>query len=304
MIQTQKFALGGGGYVLYAPDFPSSQTTPGFADEVHLYDIAFKPMFYLSFLDNGVPLQLTCTKLEFGDGAAKLTFTDGKGLTVTEERMVTTDDRCVSALKIESSSKEERSISVVQWTVIDVQGEAPSLEGDSFRVRRSLNGADGTSTPVEIIWSSPSSKGAKCLQGFHAEGGSELGDFRETPWYDLGPEFVTPRAKRAMQKPSPILATARCYLGLYRTDTVKSGSKVEHRFEANVVFKGSGLNYRPRRPDPKDENGYLAHLSKTPKFQCESKEIERVVQHRFQLLHLLRIPNGVGNMTSPAVCVG
>lgn len=34
MNQNQKFALGGGGYVLYAPDYPRYQTSPGFSDPV------------------------------------------------------------------------------------------------------------------------------------------------------------------------------------------------------------------------------------------------------------------------------
>ena len=304
MNQRSNFALGGGGYVLYAPDFPHFQTSPGFADEVHLYNSVVKPMFHLSFLDAGVPLKMTCTKVEFANGRALLTHTDGKSLTVAEERMVTTDDRCVSTVKLEVSGKEEREISVVQWTVTDVDGEAPSLEGDSFRVKRSLPAPDGTTTPVEIIWSSPSSKGAKCLQAFHCTGGSDRPDYTETPWYDMGPEFPTPRAKRPMQKPSPIVESARCYIGLFRTNKLKGSAKAEHRFEANVVFKGGGINYRPRRPDPKDENNHQAIVSKTPKFQCESKELERIVQHRFATLHLLRLPNGVGSMSSAAVCAG
>ena len=304
MNQDQRFALGGGGYVLYAPDYPSFQLRPGFSDRVHLYNTAYQGLYHLSFLDGGVPLSLKCTGVEFVNGAAVLTHTDGKTLTVTEERLVTTDDRCVSNIKLEVTGKEEREISVVQWTTTDVQGEAPLLEGDSFRVRRSLESPDQTPIPVEIIWSSPSSKGAKCLQAFHQVGGSDRPDFEETPWFDMGPDFPTPRAKRAMTKPSPIVPEARCYLGLFRTVTMKAGSKFEERFEANVVFKGSGINYRPRRPDPKDENNYQALMSKAPKFQCESKEIERIVNHRFQMLHLLRIPNGVGNMIAPAVCAG
>ena len=144
MNQNSKFALGGGGYVLYAPDFPLFQTSPGFSDEVHLYNTPVKPLYHLSFLDAGVPLHMTCTGIEFVNGTAVMTYTDGKSLTVTEERMVTTDDRCVSKLKLEVAGKEEREISVVQWTVVDVQGEAPSLEGDSFRIRRSLESPDGT----------------------------------------------------------------------------------------------------------------------------------------------------------------
>ena len=45
-------------------------------------------------------------------------------------------------------------------------------------------------------------------------------------------------------------------------------------------------------------------MSKAPKFSCSSKAIERIVAHRFQMLSMLRMPNGVGNMSSPAIAVG
>ncbi|MEE9126220.1 MAG: hypothetical protein V3U11_03695, partial [Planctomycetota bacterium] len=221
MNQKTKMALGGGGYCLYAPEFPRYQTFPGFSDEVHIYNAPVRPMFHLAFVEEGAPLTMQCTGWTMKNGCAVLTFTDGKNLTVKETRFVTTDDRCVSNVQMEVSGKGEREIAIVLWTIADVEGEAPSLEGDSFRVRRSLDCPDGTTVPIEIVWGSPSSKGARCLQAFHCEGGSDRPDFEETPWYDMG-EFKTPRAKRPMQKPSPILPDARVYLGLFRTAKLKS----------------------------------------------------------------------------------
>ncbi|MHC4814761.1 MAG: MGH1-like glycoside hydrolase domain-containing protein [Planctomycetota bacterium] len=303
MNQKTKIALGGGGYCLYAPEFPRYQTSPGFSDTVHIYNSPVQPMFHLAFVEAGAPLTMQCNASTMRDGCAVLTYTDGRNLTVKETRFVTTDDRCVSHVQMEVSGKGEREIAIVLWTITDVEGEAPSLEGDSFRVRRSLECLDGTTVPIEIVWSSPSSKGARCLQAFHCEGGSDRPDFEETPWYDMG-EFKTPRAKRPMHKPSPILPDARAYLGLFRLAKLRSGTKAEHRFEANIIFKGKGINYRPRRPDPKDENTYQAFMDKAPRFVCEDKRIERLVRHRFESLHMLRIPSGVGFMSSPAVCEG
>ena len=107
-----------------------------------------------------------------------------------------------------------------------------------------------------------------------------------------------------MEKPSPILPTARVYCGVFREIAIKGNGRADHRFEANVVFKGTGLNYRPRRPDPKDENNWKTNLDKTPKFQCEWKELERIVQHRFEMLHILRMPHGAGKMCAPNIAAG
>ena len=85
MNQNSKFALGGGGYVLYAPDFPRFQTSPGFSDEVHLYNTAVTPMYHLSFLDAGVPLNMVCKSLTFANGAAVLTYMVGRDLAWSPE---------------------------------------------------------------------------------------------------------------------------------------------------------------------------------------------------------------------------
>ena len=303
MNQKKKFAIGGGGYCIYAPRFPVHQYVPGFVDEVLIFNAQVRPLFVLSVLENGIPVTLDCVGTKLKEGCAILDFTDGKGLKITETRLVTTDDRFVSNLAIHNETKLDRELTVVQWTWTDPEGEAASLEGDSFRVKRQYTSHDFPPVPTEIVWSSPDSKGARCLQAFFAEGGSDRPDYEETPWFDMG-TLPTPRAKAIMTKPSPILPGAKVYLGLFRPVPLKAGGKAEHRFEANVIFKAKGINYRPRRPDPKDENGWHAFHERVPRFTSEWKPLERVVRHRFEMLHLLRVPGGVGHMTAPNVCEG
>jgi hypothetical protein len=303
MNQTQKFALGGGGYCIYAPCHPRWQRVPGFVDEVLIFNAQVRPLFALAVLETHVPLTLSNTSCAFKHGTAVLEYTDGKGLKLVETRLVTADDRFVCNLVLQNDGKTDRELTVVQWTWTDPEGEPPSLEGDSFRVRRQFTTHDFPPVPCEIVWSSPDSRGARCLQAFFCEGGSDRPDYEETPWFEMG-ALPTPRSKHVMQKPSPILPHARVFLGLFRPVPLKAGTRAEHRFEANVIFKSKGINYRPRRPDPKDENGWQTFHDKVPRFHCEWKELERVVRQRFELLHLLRVPGGVGHMTAPSVCEG
>jgi hypothetical protein len=303
MNQRQKFALGGGGFCNYAPTHPSYQHSPGFADDVQLFTAKWKQLFVLSLVDNRASVTLRCERVELDHGAAVLTYTDGKGLSVTERRFVTGDDRFVSQLTLELEGKAERNLTIVQWTTTDLEGEPPSLEGDMFRVRRAIQSDGMPAVPLEILWSNPDSKGSRCLQAFASEAASDRPDFEETPWFEMG-EFPVPRAKRVMQKPSPILPGARVYLGLFRPVQLKPGQKVEHRFEAYVMFRGKGINYRPRKPDVKDENGWLAFFDKAPKLVSESKAIERIFRHRLEMMHLLRIPSGVMHLSSPSICEG
>ncbi len=302
MNQNKKIALAGGGYCLYAPRYPRFFESPGFADEACIANAMLPSVFFLAVIEDGIPLTLNCTKIEEKDGKAILTYEEAGGLKVTEHRFVTQDDRFVSELLLHNSTKKERELSCVLWTTTDPEGEPVSLEGDSFRIKRAFPGV-GSDVPCEIIFSNPGPKGARCLQGFFCEGGSDRPDFEETPWYDMH-ALPTPRAKRPMEKPSPIIAESRVYCGLFRTITFKGNGKSEQRFEANVAFKAKKINYRPRRPDSKDENGYHAFWSTVPTFKCEDKALERVVKSRFELLYLLRQPHGAGKFSSPAICEG
>ncbi|MCB9879346.1 MAG: hypothetical protein H6835_17260 [Planctomycetes bacterium] len=297
-------ALAGGGYCLYAPRFPRFALSPGFCDEASISHALVPSVFFLAFLDQaGKVLQTTCTSVAMENGKAVLTHSDASGLTVVERRFVTQDDRFVCELDLLNGGKEDREVTVVMWTTTDPEGEPVSLEGDSFRIRRNLGDATQPQVPADIHYSNPDSKGAKCLQAFFSEGGSDLPSFEETPWYDMT-GLPTPRAKRPVEKPSPIIAGSRVYAGLFRPVPLKVGESSTHRFEANVVFKGKGINFRARRPDAKDENGWQAFWQGVPKFSCDDKAIERVVRHRFELLYLLRQPHGAGLYSSPAICEG
>ncbi|MCA8974645.1 MAG: hypothetical protein KDC98_07980 [Planctomycetes bacterium] len=302
MNQKKKIALAGGGYCLYAPRFPRFLDAPGFADEANIGNAIVPSVYFLAVLEGGCPVSLVRTGLEMQNGKAIVSFDGPDGLKLVEHRFITQDDRFVSELFLQNTNKGERTVTIVLWTTTDPEGEPVSLEGDSFRIRRALKTA-GADVPADILYSSPDSKGARCMQGFFAEGGSDRPDFEETPWFDLG-ALPTPRAKRPMEKPSPIIAGSRVYAGLFREIALKTNGKAHHRFEANVTFKGKGVNFRARRPDAKDENGWAAFWDQVPQFKCDDKELERVVKSRFELLFLLRQPHGAGLFSSPAVCEG
>lgn len=303
MNQKKKYALAGGGYCLYAPRFPRFQEQPGFADEACIGNATVPSVYFLTFLEQGKPLVLTFRGMHLEEGRAVASFDEPGGFKVVERRFVTQDDRFVSELELSNAGKVDREITVVQWTTTDPDGEPVSLEGDSFRIRRLLKEGNKSEVPADIHYNSPDSKGARCLQAYFAEGGSDRPDFEETPWFELE-ALPTPRAKRPMEKPSPIIAGSRVYCGLFRPVPLKAGAKASHRFEANIIFKGKGINFRARRPDTKDEVGWSSFWEKVPKFHCDNKELERVVKNRFELLYLLRQPHGAGLYSSASVCEG
>ena len=171
MNQKKNFALSGGGYCLFAPRFPRFLDAPGFVDDVLLANATLSGLFALSFLERSRPLHVHCRQIQIEQGRAILHHEDSTGLKVTERRFITQDDRLACELELHNASKADREITVIMWSTTDPEGEPVSLEGDSYRVRRVLKASDNSEVPTDIHFSSPDSKGARCLQGFFCEGG-------------------------------------------------------------------------------------------------------------------------------------
>ena len=57
-----KWYLGDGDGLLWAPPFPQWLESPGFWDEAHLYQYAVRPLFTVSLVADGAPLPIRCTR--------------------------------------------------------------------------------------------------------------------------------------------------------------------------------------------------------------------------------------------------
>src|SRR5690606_2724171 len=150
-MQQTKYVLAGGGYCISAPRFPRHQLRPGFIDEVHIFNAEYAPLYTISLLENELPLALKCEGHGTKAGAIILESGDGQGLRMVERRFVTADDRFVSNIELRidgKGAKADRELTVVMWTHVDPEGEAVSLEGDSFRIRRTLQTHDFPPVPA------------------------------------------------------------------------------------------------------------------------------------------------------------
>jgi len=72
-----KWYLGAGDGLLWAPPFPQWLDVPGFWDEAHLYQYAIRPLFTVSFLAGGEVLSVRCRKRQWIPGT--LTLEHGVG---------------------------------------------------------------------------------------------------------------------------------------------------------------------------------------------------------------------------------
>lgn len=151
--RTDKFSLGGGKMVLWAPEFPLwAERALGFWDHACFLEHRVEPLFTITLLDERLrPLEFIPTigdwtparRLDLG------TF-KGTGIEVLQERTLTGDDVLVTRLSLTNHHAEPLQLFAVVWTAQVTGPEAtgpwlgqPRIEGGRIAfTRRTAGSAD------------------------------------------------------------------------------------------------------------------------------------------------------------------
>ncbi len=128
-----KWYLGGGNRLLWAPPFPVWLDYPGFWDKAHYYNLEIDPVFTWTILDeNGVEIPLRAnkrrwdpSKLETSFEICGLGFEDPKSqnsklktsLRFSEDKCCLPNDVLASVVTIRNRSNKRRKLHLVAWTI-------------------------------------------------------------------------------------------------------------------------------------------------------------------------------------------
>jgi hypothetical protein len=121
--RTDKWYVGGGNRLLWAPPFPVHLDSPGFWDSAHYYNYELEPLFTWALLTNrGDLLSLRFLSLEWRPDHLIQRYEcsskeEGISLSVTERKSILPSDVAVSVLHIRNRSRKRASINLVAWNV-------------------------------------------------------------------------------------------------------------------------------------------------------------------------------------------
>ncbi len=116
--RTDKWFLGGGRTLVYAPPFPQHLQTPGLWDEAHLLDFAHPRPFTWTLLDeNDREIPLRWESHEWRPDRMTRRWSTTQGLTVTERACCLRDDVLAAEVTVQNDTDQERTLSLVLWTV-------------------------------------------------------------------------------------------------------------------------------------------------------------------------------------------
>ncbi|MFN8579772.1 MAG: hypothetical protein U0163_02165 [Gemmatimonadaceae bacterium] len=128
-----KWFLGCGDGIIFAPPFPAWLDAPGFWDEGTVYQYAFAPLFTVTLLgDDGKEIALRATHRRWTPSELTVGFESEDGIQAPETRSVHIGGVFVSEWKI--ASDEARPLHLVAWTAQD----GASVEPGSVSFERTL----------------------------------------------------------------------------------------------------------------------------------------------------------------------
>ncbi len=296
LARQDKWYLGCGGPLLWAPRFPRWLDAPGFWDPAHYYSWPVGPLFTATLLDaDGAELRLTVAERLWLPGCLTVSYRSFGGLAVREQRVVTPDGAAVSVLTF--SGAPHRGIRLVIWTAQERTVAAASRASEMMQVVRG-----------GIRWRSPGAGTPDIHCVLTARPTAGWASVMATEAAPVGPLWE---------------ASAFCGASLHRGDeALLSGSVVLHGALgielADPAVQPVTITATVRGSEElSEESGCAAtdpvattrrcwegFFSGVPLFQCSDAYIERYYWYRWYGLHLLSQPGGVGCLQHPSAVEG
>ncbi|WXG44172.1 MAG: trehalase family glycosidase [Promethearchaeati archaeon SRVP18_Atabeyarchaeia-1] len=302
-----KWFLGNGVGLVYAPSFPEYLDVPGFYDYADYFDIKVEPVFTVNILDEDlkpIRLQHDQSSLFWTPAYFRQRFFSDRGIEVIEHKTVTPNNALTSTLQIAvgeqgAESPAPRFLHLVAWVAYP---SATVLDAKPLG-RRFLAIARKNPNIVQVIGSKQdfSSFTVNLSQGSENKPRWELTPFADKIWGGLFKDEVK---RQVGTDPYGLL-----YIGLHYPLKLNSGGILTFSFSASFATREDESVNRlekevgAKQPDSSEES-WRSFFSLVPEFHCSDPYLEKYYWYRWYGLHLMSVEGGYGNHTHPCVYEG
>jgi hypothetical protein len=306
-----KWYLGGGDRLVWAPPHPQWLDTVGFWDEAHYYDFSLSPGFTATIIDaEGRPVSLQATDRHWRPDRLRQTYqAPDAPLTLRETKTAHENDSLVSTLRLDNTKAAPLQLTVVVWTLHPVA----SSEAADGLVR--LDAADDVLRFVRRVSAGDRSYDVGCAlrlgrapdsrAAVVSESGPDQPHWQYTPFYEtlsdegLGP----PPAAAALDGPGVV------YLGLQTTLAIPPGEseRVHAALGAAPSADAAGTQVADTLaadPPARSERAWRRYFDSCPTFECSDPYLQQYYWYRWYGLRLFTRHAPEGNYQHPAVYEG
>ncbi len=312
LARNDKWFLGGGQRLLWAPPFPENLDFPGFWDKAQYYNFGIEPVFTWTILDGEeIPLKVSRRRWDPSKLECELTVADNrtrpKGLSFHETRCCLPNDVLASVVSIRNSSTVRRKLDLVAWTcqknLASGGGgiESAGTEGQTIHFRKKCE------RPNRFEFDCAMSLGRKADSvSIQASTGAAIQPrWKYTPFAEKfkGGKLPDERNFRAHEEGLTFMAI-HIRIDLARGVTEKIPiffTAAPSRAEALGNLRSAG-----GLPDPVklSEENWTDYFADVPYFECSEEVFTRYYWYRWYGLKLSSVLAGEGNYMHPFVCEG
>ena len=312
--RTDKWYLGGGNRLIYAPPFPLHRRAPGLWDTAHYYNYPFQPLFTWAILTvDGKPLSVEFDSTDWQPDRLFRHFSavrDDVKLAVEERSCVLPNDVAVSVLQVRNRGAKRLKLRLVAWTAREhfpnqsAWMDQPEAKNGMFTCTTHVKPAKRKEIGFATAFG---------MSGRRLRCSGQLSEGIQPPpdWH------ITPFAELALKGPLPDLLQSggvspegMYYVALEREITLapRGSTEVSVGLATGLVAEEVRSNLaavlRLRDPIRLSEISWADHFASVPFFSSSDPYFSRYYWYRWYGLRLNTIFAGEGNYEYPAVCEG
>ena len=308
-----KWYLGGGNRLLWAPPFPLFLDRPGFWDKAQYYNFDVEPLFTWALLD-GEGNEITMEKRERTWNPAVLTQTfisPEPRLEVEEQKSILPNDLAVSNITITNRSRKTIKLHVVIWTVQETYPSKQTTWLDEIRQRgNSIEFERHIRSQGRPEFHHASVFGLnRKITSFSinlSEGRIPPPQWNLTPFVEQFPAGKLPNTSKV----TGITDDGLLFMALHIELTIKARRKedIAAAFALAPSIPEARQNLKvaltAENPIQLSEMNWNDHFTSVPYFECSDEYLTRYYWYRWYGLKLNTIASGEGNYQHPFVCEG
>jgi mannosylglycerate hydrolase MGH1-like protein len=299
-----KWYVGAGDGLVWAPPFPLWLDRPGYWDEAHLAQYPVGPLFTVSLVDQaGNALPLRAASRDWTPARLRHSYTPTPRLAAIETRSAPGGLTLAAEWALTNTGRRPVTLHAILWTAIDgevVESVVPGPDG-SIRIVRRVRDRKAQETQVGVAYRLE--PGAHRWAAYRSEGSGPGPDFQLTPFYDRWPEAGGLRSEARLDG---LDRRGLVYVGLERRLRIKPGGTARLVASVRLELPG-GKPSAPvgrRSPSQVADRAWRDHLTRVPSFRCSDPFLENHWSYRWYGLRLNGIAAGLGQYRHDTVCEG
>jgi mannosylglycerate hydrolase MGH1-like protein len=297
LARPDKWYLGAGDGLIWAPPFPRWLETPGFWDEAHLFQYAIAPGFTVSFVVDGAPLTARCRRRSWSPAALTLEYALGS-LRARETRSAP-GGALTARWDVRNPGARPVTLDVIAWTAVDGEdlpaGDVTARRGALSFVRGVRDRQQHHAAVRSVLALTPS---AQSFAGYRSQGNAAAlpPRFEVTPFWD---RYQPSGRLRRELRLGGIEPRGVVFLGVQRRFRITGRGRASFEGALTLALEGGPPMSRRGAGD------WRRFFAGVPQFHCSDSYLDHQWWYRWYGLRLHGIAAGAApSYRHQTVCEG